>query len=310
MANATVNATAVLASTLAGGDAGGGAFIVSLDLDVPDEGLALAAAEVPQPIIYQPYDTWRPRFSPDGQVMLVCRTSPGDHDTDLTNMTLWAFPPEGWNGGDQVAKVKDLPGNYGWDSYGHPEWAPDSESVVICAETASTWQIVQLDSLEYNTLAVLYEVTKPDTVSDPSFMPNGDVVFVALIGGLYQILRIANLATPVLELIYSSNDPLADPMVSPDGNTIVWAEQVNAPDMSHPFGQWDLYGAAVDGTNVQPVLSDGNAHQHPSFLSPRFLLFQTFRYGTDSVPHVARIRVNGVDHLVLGEGEYPIARKV
>lgn len=307
MADATVTPAAVGAPwSVPGGAVGGSAVIVSA---VVAPAPVQVVVTVPAPVVFQPFDTWRPRFSPDHVVMLVCRTAPGHHDTNLTSMTLWAFAPEGFDG-DQTRKVKNIPSTYGWTSYGHPEWTPDSTQVVIYVETSTQYQIVLLDSFAWTTDATLYSVNKPDTATDPSCLANGDVIFVEKVGSTYYISKVTNAATPVHTHILSSSNPLADPMVSPDGTKIAYAERTYAPDMTYTYGKWALKTVPIGGGSPTTVLSNNNAHQHPTWLTGRSLLFQTFRYGTDSAQHVARIKTNGNSYTVLGEGEYPEAQKI
>lgn len=290
-------------ATVAGGDA-----VYSLPAEV-DAVVVEVPIDVPDQHPHVPWDTWRPRFSPDSQTMLVCRTNPGDHDTDLTSMQLWLFVGAGFDD-NEPTMVKGSPSEYGWTSYGHPEWAPDSASIVIAAQSSGFSSIVWLDSASYDTLGVLHEVASPNVANDPSFLPNGDVVFVDFVSGTYYLAIIGNLATPNYTQILSSSNPLADPMINSRGDVLVYSEQVAAPDMSHPLGQWALKTVPVGGGSPTTVLDDGNAHQHPMWMSPRYLLFQTFRYGTDSESQIARIRTNGNDHSVLGAGEYPSPHKV
>lgn len=308
MANATATPAAVQATTQVDpATVGGDAVVVSA---VPAPDIVLATTEFPTARVYQPYDTWRPRFSPDHQVMLVCRTAPGDHDTTLTSMTLWAFSPDGFDG-DQSLKVLGLPSASGWVTYGHPEWSADSAAVVIFAETSTEWKILSLDSTDYtNVFATIYTATKPDLATDPSFARDGSVYFVEASGSNYYIATVSASATPVHTRLLTSSHVLSDPTVSPDGTTILYAERVSAPDMSHAFGVWALKTMPIGGGSPTTVLDDGNAHRHPTWQTNRTILFQTYRYGTDSTQQVARIHTNGAMHAVLGEGEYPEAQKI
>lgn len=277
-------------------------FPVTLAVDA-----VAVTADVPTHHAHVPFDTWRPRFSPDRQVMLVCRTTPGDHDTDLTSMQLWVFPADG----GEPERVKGPPSESGYVTYGHPEWAPDSSAVVVFAETITQWQILVLDSTDYDTvLRTAYAVTKPDLATDASYGPDGTIYFVEASGASYYIASITDGATPVHTRLLSSSNVLADPMISPDGSQLVYAERLSAPDMSHEFGVWRLRRFILSDSSFTTVINDGNANQHPTWMTDRTLLFQTYRYGTDTEQQIARIRTDGSSHIVLGEGEYPSPQKV
>jgi hypothetical protein len=90
------------------------------------------------------YDTWRLTPKYDNSLILVCRTPQVEHDsyTGTTNMTLWTLLPDG----TEERKVLGLPSLYGWDSYNHPEWAPDGNTIAVLAETTDYWHIVLVDA--------------------------------------------------------------------------------------------------------------------------------------------------------------------
>lgn len=98
---------------------------------------------------YVQFDTWRPVARPDNKLILLCRTPEGEHDSylGLTNLSLWTVFPDTTNENPVV-----LPPNvngFGWTSYGHPEWAPDGNTVVVWVETATSYKLVLIDSSEF-----------------------------------------------------------------------------------------------------------------------------------------------------------------
>lgn len=92
------------------------------------------------------YDTWRsvPRF--DNMLFLICRTAVGTYDTDLSNINVWTVDHDGLNEFLRITK----PSDHGWVTYGHPEWSPDGQEVVIATETVTEWQLVIVDSSSWS----------------------------------------------------------------------------------------------------------------------------------------------------------------
>lgn len=102
-------------------------------------------------LTYIPYDTWRPVLRPDNHLVLACRTPVGEHDspTGLTHMQLWTFANTGAHE-KLVAGIgfgEALSGS--WTSFGHPEWAPDGNDVVVVAETSTEFRISVLDATDF-----------------------------------------------------------------------------------------------------------------------------------------------------------------
>lgn len=92
--------------------------------------------------VFVQYDSWRPVPKPDNTMTLVCRTPEGDHDTTLTDLSIWAVNSEEGKEAWSVLSVAE--NGYGWDGFGHPEWSPDGSQIVLFAETATEYQIVIL----------------------------------------------------------------------------------------------------------------------------------------------------------------------
>lgn len=273
-----------------------------------------AAVTIPAPLVFQEFDTWRPRLSPDLMRVLVSRTDPGEHDTDLTHMTLWTFDPDGFDGASPTAhslhQVKTIPSTYGWVSYGHPEWSADSSLVVICVETTTDWIIQTLHGTDFTNASVIYDVAKPALVADPSFLADGSVIFVEKSGSTYSISKMSAAATPVHSQLVTSTNLLADPVVDPTGSVILYGERTNAPDGGHAYGQWKLNTIPVTGGSPTVVRASSDASLHPTWQTEGTILFQLFRYGTDTKMQVARISRSGSSLTVFGEGEYPQAVKI
>lgn len=93
------------------------------------------------------FDSWRsvPRF--DNSLYLLCRTPVGEFDSDegLADMTVWTVDHDGNN---EIVRIS-LPSDNSWDSYSHPEWSPDGQTVVLAAETASEYQLILIDASEW-----------------------------------------------------------------------------------------------------------------------------------------------------------------
>lgn len=268
-----------------------------------------AIADIPTPFVFAPYDRWRPRVQPHSTNVLLCCTQPGNHDTPtgFAEMTLWLFEANGMNRIEVLGTPPSIddgaatPSLLGWVSYGHPEWSPDSTAVVIYAETTTQYEIVQLHDFEVT--AVLHAVTKPNTCMDPSYSPDGGtIVFAEKLSSTYYISTITLGATPIYTQLASSSDALFDPFFSPSGAHIVYTKKTSA---TGTYGSWDLKVIPAAGGSSSVVLSDANAHMHPDWVDERQIVFQTYRYGTDTEFQVAKINVDGTGLEVLGTGEYP-----
>lgn len=270
-----------------------------------------AVAEIDTPLVFSPYDRWRPRLRPDTTSVLLCCTQPGNHDSPagFEEMTLWIFRANG----HERTEVLGTPGSIddgaatptplGWVSYGHPEWSPDGNDLVIFVETSSDYRIVVLDGNDLTVGSTLHTIAKPGNCLDPSYSPNGTtVVFTEKIGSTYYISTITVSATPVYTQLASSSDALHDPYFSPDGGQIVYTKQVGAVGI---YGEWELKVMPAVGGMSTTILSDDNAHMHPWWVDSRTIVFQTYRYGTDTEFQVATISVDGDTPDVLGTGEYP-----
>lgn len=89
-------------------------------------------------------DTWRPVLRHDNQLVLVCRTPAGDHDTDLTNMEFWTFQKDGTREKIELTLASTIAVTRSWTEFGHPEWSADNH-IVLAAKTASECQLIQID---------------------------------------------------------------------------------------------------------------------------------------------------------------------
>lgn len=95
-----------------------------------------------------PLDTWRPVIRPDNHLVLACRTPLGEHDspTGLTHMRLFSFTNLGDNERVEVDIATGIPAAGSWTAFGHPEWAPDGNTIVLASETSTECMISVLDS--------------------------------------------------------------------------------------------------------------------------------------------------------------------
>lgn len=91
-------------------------------------------------------DTWRPTPSPNGQLLLACRTPLGEHDSDTgkTHMSVWTFQKDGSHEHLELSMGSAVAVDGGWTQFDHPEWSPNGTRLVMAAETTTTCQIVQV----------------------------------------------------------------------------------------------------------------------------------------------------------------------
>lgn len=93
---------------------------------------------------YLQYDTFRPVPNPGNTRILVCRTPLGLHDSveGMQEVMLWTLDTDGSN----EFPVVRTPTENGWVSYSHPEWAPDSNNIVVVVETSDSYILTLLNS--------------------------------------------------------------------------------------------------------------------------------------------------------------------
>lgn len=152
----------------------------------------------------------------------------------------------------------------------------------------------------------LYTVTKPDTLSDPSYHPDGSkIVFAEHVGSAHRISTVTNEISPVHTVLLTGTLPYADPYYSADGNFILFAVQMSGVTGPHPYGVWSLFYMRSDGTGVTTVLDDGNANIHPTWVTPIQIAFQSWIYGVSTTFQISMIDLAGQGRIDLGEGSYP-----
>lgn len=249
-------------------------------------------------------DTWRPRVKPDKTVFICCKTPVGDHNSPVgfAAMRLFLYETDGTG----RIMAKGVPSLESWDSYGHPEWAPDGTKLVIWAETASQWKLVLLNDVTFDIASVPRTVTKPDSMTDPIYSPSGgSLLFVNQSGGTYAIATCTTAGASYTELITSSN-PLASPAYSSDGSKIVYTERLAAPGGPYTYGHYALKYASSTGSG-QMVLYSTGAPLHPCWADTDTVAFQLYRDGIDTVFKLARIDLDAGGFEILGTGEYPQA---
>ena len=152
----------------------------------------------------------------------------------------------------------------------------------------------------------IYTVTKPNTVADPSYSPDGSlIIFVEKIGSTYKISTIDQVATQTHTVLQSGSQRYADPYYSPNGQLIVFAVQTGAVSGPNPYGQWALKYMFSDGTGLSTILDDGNSNIHPCWVTPTQIAFQYWTNGVSTEFEIALIDVAGQGRVNVGPGEYP-----
>lgn len=155
---------------------------------------------------------------------------------------------------------------------------------------------------------VLYSVAKPNTLSDPSYSPDGTkIVFVEKIGSTYSISTITDEATPIHATLLNGSLPYADPFYSADGNFILFSVQVSGVTLGEPYGVWSIYYMYADGSGLTTIVDDGNANMHPCWVTPIQVGFQFFSYGAtpSSAFQIGLIDLAGQGRVDIGTGSYP-----
>lgn len=152
---------------------------------------------------------------------------------------------------------------------------------------------------------MVYTVTKPDILKDPSYHPDGGLVFVECIDSTWQISTLSNDATPEYTVLISGLLPYADPYYSVDGTFIIFATQMSGETMDAEFGVWSLFYMYADGSGLTTIIDDGNANMHPAWVTPIQIAFQSWTYGVSTAFQLSLIDLAGQGRVDIGEGTYP-----
>jgi Tol biopolymer transport system component len=238
------------------------------------------------------YNSWWPRPSPARTHILFYRTPAGVMPATYAQASLWIMNADGSN--PRVV----LPSGYnGWKFQAHAEWAPSGSRIVFTA--GSTQALITTITPSGGELTVLGG--GPGANVDPSYSPDGRwIVYVGCPSWTCTMQ-----STEVFKMpadgsgtrVQLTNDGLRDqdPALSPDGRTVAFLTQTDAPSASSPYGQWHLRTVGADGTNVRQITSGSSLESAPRW-SPDGTRIWTHRTVHDAyVWDLASMRPDGSD---------------
>ncbi len=196
------------------------------------------------------WDSWSPRISPDRRTILFSRSPAGVHDRDPAQASLWAV------GSDGSGAVELRPqGLDDWGLFGHAEWSPDGDSLVMVGGRRTNAQIFVTDRLGQQPRAV---TDRPGTNIDPAFTPDGkQIVFIGCPGAIctpksYEVYEVP-VAGGTAKRLTNDRVPDYDPMYSPDGGQLAWLSNLSGG----VAGVWDVRLRSADGVIRRLVGDDG-----------------------------------------------------
>jgi Tol biopolymer transport system component len=238
------------------------------------------------------YNSWWPRPSPARTRILFYRTPAGVVPATYAQASLWIMNADGSN------PRLVLPAGYnGWTFQAHAEWSPNGTRIVFTAGSAQA--LITTITPSGGELTVLGG--GPGANVDPSYSPDGRwIVYVGCPSWTCTMQSTEVFKMPAdgsgarVQLTFDGLRD-QDPVLSPDGRTVAFLTQTEAPNASSPYGQWHLRTVGSDGTSVRQITSGSSLESAPRW-SPDGTRIWTHRTVHDAyVWDLASMRPDGSD---------------